>query len=141
MLRAAVEGDPLLEVSTVELDRKGPSFTVETVEILSAANAGVPLYLILGADQWCAFGRWHRPAEIARMASIVLMARGGELPSEMDPGFEDGPPPSFAEVAVTRMDISSSLVRERIAGGRSVRYLVSGGVREIIEREKLYLSE
>jgi nicotinate-nucleotide adenylyltransferase len=75
------------------------------------------------------------------MATIVLMARRGDLPSEMSPGFEDGPPPSFVEVAVTRLDISSTQVRERVADGKSVRYLVPAGVREIIAREKLYLSE
>lgn len=141
MVRAAVEGDTLFQVSTVELDREGLSFTADTLEILSEANPGVPLFLILGADQWSAFGRWHRPGDISQMASIVLMARGGELPSGMNPLFEGIPSPSFVEVAVTRLDISSSLVRERVAQGRSPRYLVPPAVGEIIAREKLYLSE
>jgi len=141
MLKAAVQGDPLLEVSEVELLREGPSFTVETLEILSRANPGTPLFLLMGVDQWSAFSRWRSPREIARLATIVLMARGGEFPSEVDPGFEDGPPPPFIEVAVTRLDVSSSLVRDRIRSGRSVRYLLPDRVGEIIEREKLYLSE
>jgi nicotinate-nucleotide adenylyltransferase len=141
MVQAAVLGDPHFEVSTVELEREGPSFTSETLERISATNPSVPLFLILGADQWSTFGLWHRPREIATMATIVLMARGGDLPSEMSPEFKDGPPPSFVEVAVTRLDISSTMVRERVAEERSVRYLVPSGVREIIVREKLYLSE
>jgi nicotinate-nucleotide adenylyltransferase len=141
MLVAAVDGDPLFEVSTVELDRAGPSFTVETLEILETSYPGRPLFLILGADQWGGFARWRRPRDIAARATIVLMSRGGELPSKMDPDFTDGPPPPFVEIPVTRLDISSSLVRERIAEGRSVRYLLPERVREIIEGEKLYLSE
>lgn len=141
MLRAATEGDPLLEVSTVELEREAPSYTVETLEQLTGQYPGTPLSLILGADQWGGFGRWRRPRDIAALATIVLMAREGTAPSESGPDFGAEAPLPYIEVPVTRIDISSSLVRERVAAGRSVRYLLPEGVHRIIKREKLYLSE
>lgn len=139
MLRAAVAGDSFFEVNEAEMDREGPSFTVDTLHELTGANPGRKLILLLGADQWGAFGRWRRPEEIARLATIALMTRGGEYPSRIDPGFGDAVPPPFIEVPVTRLDISSTLVRDRVKSGRSIRFLVPDGVREIIERERLYL--
>lgn len=137
MVRAAVEEDPRFEASDVELRREGLSYTGDTLREL--AKGGRALSLILGADQWAAFARWREPREIARLARIVVMAREGDAPGRVDPGFEDGPPPPFVEVPVTRIDVSSTRLRERARSGRSVRYLVPEAVRRIIEAEKLYV--
>jgi nicotinate-nucleotide adenylyltransferase len=139
MLEAVVAGDERLEVSDVELRREGPSFTVDTLTEIAAGNTGARLVLAMGVDQWAEFGRWHRPRDIARLAELAVMTRSGERPREIDPGLSDGLPLAFTEVAVPRIDVSSSEVRRRIQEGRSVRYLVPEAVRRIVETEKLYL--
>jgi nicotinate-nucleotide adenylyltransferase len=138
MVRAAVRGHPHLGVSEIEMERPGPSWTVDTLRGLVTAHPGAEFHLILGADQWRAFGRWREPREVARLAELVLMSRAGDRPVDIDPGMEDGPPPPYRDVEVTRCDISSTGIRDRVRQGRSIRFLVPEGVRRIIEGEKLY---
>ncbi len=136
MVREATALHPGFETSDLELLRPPPSYTVDTLRELG--ERGVQgMHLILGTDQWGAFSRWRSPMEVAELARLVLVTREGGRPAGVDPGFGDSPPP-YLEVEVTRLDISSSLVRERVRGGRSIRFLVPEGVRRIIEREKLY---
>lgn len=142
MVRAAVEGDPRMDVSALEVEREGPSWTVDTLRTLRERAPDRPLFLILGADQWASFGSWREPAEILRLATPVLLAREGEHPAEVDPGLPPGVAPPAGEVRelrVTRVDLSSSELRRRVREGRPIRYLVPEGVRRIIEHEKLYI--
>lgn len=138
MIRDATEGDSRFELCGLELERAGPSYTIDTLRAIQAQRPSVRLVLILGADQWSQFARWREPSGIARIASIALLTRGGERPSMMDPGFDEGAAPPFREVPVSRIDVSSSAVRDRVGGGLSVRYLVPEPVRRIIEAHNLY---
>ncbi len=138
MVRAAVVDDSRYEMADLELRREGVSYTVDTLEALKEQYPRARLHLILGSDQWNAFGEWHKPRRIADLAHLVVMTRDGTPPATVDPGFTDGPPPEFAEVQVTRLDLSSTELRERIRQGRSIRYLVPEEVRRIIEAGKLY---
>jgi len=137
MVREAIGDHPLFEVSDIECRRPPPSFTVDTLRELTA-NEVASWHLILGADQWGSFGQWREPERIARLARLVLITREGERPADMDPGFASGVRLPFREVPITRIDISSTLIRRRVKEGRSIRYLVPDGVRRIIEAEKLY---
>jgi nicotinate-nucleotide adenylyltransferase len=139
MVEAAVADDPRFRVSDLELRREGPSWTVDTLRELRERDPGGELWLLLGADQWRTLGSWREPREIARLASLVLMGRDGERPARAAPELPDGPPPPHREVAVTRMDVSSTGLRARVREGRPIRYLVPEAVRRIIEAEKLYL--
>lgn len=139
MVESAIEGNAGFEVRDLELRRGGPSYTVDTLHALADEEAGADLFLVIGADQWAEFGRWRRPGEIARLAELAVMSRAGERPHEVDPGFPSGGAPPFTEVPVTRVDVSATLVRQRRARSRSVRYLVPEPVRRIIEAENLYL--
>jgi nicotinate-nucleotide adenylyltransferase len=134
MVRAGVEGDPRFEVSDLEVRKDRVSYTVDTLRELEGN-----LHLIMGADQWADFGGWKDPWEIARMARIVVMTREGEGARSLEPGFPEGDEPPRIEVPVTRLDLSSTLIRERIRAGRSIRYLVPDPVRAIIEAAKLYV--
>ncbi len=138
MVRSAVEDDPRFQVSDLELKRAGVSYTVDTLEELRDQHPEAELHLILGADQWADFGHWHKPRRIVELAHLVLMTREGDRPSEVDAGFTDGPPPEFRELRVTRVEISSTRIRERLRTGRAIRYLVPEPVRRIIEAGKLY---
>jgi nicotinate-nucleotide adenylyltransferase len=134
MVEAAVENHPRLHASRLEVERGGPSYTVDTLRALCRDAAGDELFLVIGSDQLRAFATWRAPREVARLAKVVVIARGGVLP-EAAPGEVDVP---YRTVPVTRVDISSTEVRRRVSEGRSVRYWVPDGVLEIIREEKLY---
>lgn len=140
MLRAAVAETPGLEVSTVELDRTGPSWTVDTLRhLVDRTGPETGWTLVMGADQWADFHRWREPETIGRLARIAIMTREGQGAALATPS----PPPArgVREVPVPRIDISSSSIRARIRAGRSIRFLVPDPVRRIIEAERLYLRE
>lgn len=139
MVRAGIEDDPRFEASDRELRREGRSYTVDTLRELRQEEPDAVHYLIMGADQWGDFGTWKEPWEIARMATIVVMARRGEGVETLEPAFPGGEEPPRMEVPVLRFDLSSTLIRERVRAGRSIRYLVPESVRRIIEAAKLYV--
>ena len=137
MARAAAQADPRFEVADIELGRAGPSYTVDTLRTLAAHHPGARLFLMVGADQIRTFEHgWKEPREILRLATLVLMDREGEVAPAVAPdlpGMEDA-----LHVAVTRVDVSSSQVRERVAAGEGVTGLVPAGVSAVVARERLY---
>jgi len=134
MLEAAVAGDPRLGVSRVEVDRGGPSYTVETLRELRDAHPQDELHLVIGVDQLEVFDTWRAPEEVARLAKLVVMSREGRDPRQVAPGVRV----PHQLVPVTRVDLSSSELRDRIARGRSIRHRVPDAVLRIIEEEHLY---
>lgn len=129
MIQAATQGDTRFEVSDVELKRTGrPSYTVDTLQELRGEDE---LFLLLGVDQVREFSTWHQPEEVLRLAQLVMMARDG---------IEEPPKGGIVQhiVPVTRIDISSTLIRQRVAAGRPIRYMVPSAVEEIIAAERLY---
>jgi nicotinate-nucleotide adenylyltransferase len=125
MLIAAIADEPRFRVSPIELDRKGPSFTVDTLEALRSKGE---LFLILGSDAYADFERWREPARIKSLATIVLAARPGAPNAPAGARMLDSP----------LMDISSRELRARAARGRSLRYLVPEAVLRYIEEHRLY---
>lgn len=134
MVQLAVAGDPGFGVSRVEMDREPPSYTVDTLRHLATEQPAVRWTLLVGVDQWASFARWREPQEIGRLARIGVLTREGQDPGAVDPGVDV----DWVRVPVTRIDISSSALRERLRRGRSVRYLVPESVREFIESKELY---
>ncbi|NJD18542.1 MAG: nicotinate (nicotinamide) nucleotide adenylyltransferase [Gemmatimonadetes bacterium] len=136
MVRAAVAGEPRFEVSEMELERPGPSYTVDTLRELRARWPSAGLFLILGADQLRVFASWRGPREILEMATLALMDREGEATTAVAPdlpGMERA-----VHVPVTRVDVSGTRVRAAVAAGEDVSGTVPEGVRAVIERERLY---
>ncbi len=134
MVSAAIEDDPRFELSRLELDRGGVSYTIETLTSLAETHPDWALSLVVGADQVSAFHRWKDPRRILDIAQIVAMSRAGESGGET-PGI---PTNRMTRVEVTRIDVSSSRIRDRIKEGKSVRNMVTDPVLAVIEREKLY---
>jgi nicotinate-nucleotide adenylyltransferase len=130
MLELAVAGEPRFAVSKDELDRNGPSYTVDTLELLAGAD---DLFLILGSDAIADLPRWKDPDRIARLATLVVADRPG-APERMG----DAPVVQFD---APRLDISSRELRARAARGRSLRYLVPDPVWKHIEARGLYRAE
>jgi len=134
MTEAATADTRLFEVSELELERDGVSYTVDTLRALREQRPDTRFHLILGADQFGAFASWREPVAVARLAGLAVMDRDGVAAETLDPGI----PVEYAVVPVTRIDISSTEVRRRVADGSSVRYLVPDAVRRIIEDYGLY---
>ena len=136
MCRAAVAGDPQFEVSTLELDRPAPSYTYDTATELFQQGFSCVRWLI-GADQLLTLPRWHRAAELVQQIDFVIAARPG---SELD--FDKLPEPfrrlKSSVVTIPRLEISSTDIRQRVAGGKSIRYLVPPAVEQFIIARGLY---
>lgn len=134
----AVAGDERFEASRIELDREGPSFTVETLRQLAAAGDD-ELFLLLGGDQATALPKWREPEEVLRLATVVAFERtnwsreGIGLTIARLRGAR-----GVLYLDMPRIQVSSTLVRRRVREGRPIRYLVPDGVWRYIEEHRLY---
>ena len=125
MLVAATKDEPRFQVSSIEIERNGPSYTVDTLEALRREGE---LFLILGSDAYADFARWREPERIRELATVVLAARPGAPNAPSGVRMLDSP----------LMDISSRELRARAARGRSLRYLVPREALRYIEEHRLY---
>jgi len=146
MLRAAVGDDDRFRVDDRELRRRGPSYTVLTLEELRTERGAQPIVLIMGMDAYAGIDRWHRSADLLALAHIVIALRphaslpgaglGAELLQERratDAAQLSSTPAGLVFVSDnTQLDLSSSAVRAVIAAGRDPRYLMPEAARRII---------
>ncbi len=131
MLSLALAGVPGFEVERAELDRPGPSYTVDTLRALQAREAGLELTLLLGADAAVDLPAWRSVEEIPRLARIVVFARPGTaVPASKL---------IHRVIEVPAIDISATEVRRRAREGRSLRFWVPEPVAEYVTRHRLYL--
>lgn len=131
MLELAVAGESGFAVERAELERPGPSFTVDTLRHLREREPGIELTLLLGADAAAELPAWRAVDEVARLARIVVFAR---------PGSVVAPSALIARVVeVPAIEISATEVRRRARAGRSLRYWVPDAVAEYVTRHRLYL--
>jgi nicotinate-nucleotide adenylyltransferase len=133
LAQAAAIGNPALTVSRVEIERPGPSYMVDTLRELAQRYPGNVLVLLLGSDQFAALSTWHEPELVPKLARIGVARRPGVSPDVLADADVD-------RIEMPQVDISSSMIRERVAAGRPIRHLVPDPVRELIEAEGLYRS-
>jgi nicotinate-nucleotide adenylyltransferase len=144
MVELAIAGRPRFRVSPIEIEREGPSYTVDTVEALRdlAARSGRPVELtvILSAESFADLEEWHEPGRLLRNARIAVAPRPGH------------PPPSLGRVAARwpelagrvelldgpSLDVSASEIRARAAAGRPIDGLVPASVARYIKAHHLY---
>lgn len=134
MVRAAVEGDPVLEVDDLEVRREGPSYTVDTLREFRGRWPEAKLFVVIGVDQLEELHTWRAPEELERLATLVVLAREGQSPPS--DGFRAQV--AFDLVPHTRVDLSSTAIRRRVREGYSIRYRVAEATRRILVREGLY---
>jgi nicotinate-nucleotide adenylyltransferase len=143
MVELAIAGDPAFAVSRIELDRPGPSYTVDTVAaLLDGPDAPIELTVILSAELFGTLATWHEPERLLRLAPVAVVPRAGHRPAgrafmaEHFPGladrvtFLDGP----------HLGVSATDIRARAAVGRSIRYLVPPAVAAYIGDHALYIA-
>ena len=146
MLELAIAGNEKFKVEPMEADRPGPSFTIDTLEEIQKRKPNDELFLIIGGDSALEFSTWKDPAKIASLATIIVRIRPGfSMPTEQEfisqLGKELGVPPKVIFVSgPPYLDVSSSLLKERVSNNKSVRYLLPRAVEVYIQQKKLYLS-
>ncbi|HUQ38670.1 MAG TPA: nicotinate-nucleotide adenylyltransferase [Acidimicrobiales bacterium] len=132
MVRAAVHGIDGLEASDVEIARGGPTYTADTLEQLAIDHPGAELVLILGADAAGRVQTWVRFDDTPALAALAVVTRAGEAPPAVA-GW-----PQWTLVEIPSLDVSSSMVRRRLAEGRSIDGLVPPAVVRSIAERGLY---
>ncbi len=129
MVRAAIEGEAGFDCDDCELRREGPSYTIETVRTMRARWPGAELYYFIGTDNLAKLETWREIGELRRLAEFVVLDRGEAKAME---GFR---------CVGRRVEVSSTEIRNRVARGDSIRYLLPDKACEVIYREGLYRNE
>lgn len=131
MVVAAVADDEGIEASDIEIRRGGPSYTVDTLEELAAAEPGAELFLILGADAAAGLDTWERSEDLDSLCTIVVVDR---------PGSTGWTPERYPvrHVEVPRLEVSSTDLRNRVRDGRPTTYLLPERVSGLIRARELY---
>jgi nicotinate-nucleotide adenylyltransferase len=143
MCRLLLDGTPGLGVSALELDRDGPSYTVDTLRVLHATHPATSLTFVLGADIARTLPTWHQPRELLALARLAVALRAGssttavraELAGLLDDDTLEG---RVRFLNMPAFDVSSSLVRARAQRGEPVAELVGPAVAEYIATCGLY---
>ena len=140
LCRLAVGDAPGLEVSALEVERAGRSYTVDTLRALHDADPGNELTFIAGADQACGLPGWREPAAVLELAGLGVVTRESARREDVLERLAELPGAAgrvrFFEMP--RIDVSSSLVRRRVAEGRPIRWLVPDAVAAAIAERGLY---
>jgi nicotinate-nucleotide adenylyltransferase len=147
MCRLAIEGEPGLAACAMEIERDGPSYTVDTLRAIHAIQPEAELTFIVGADIARTLPSWREPAKVLELARLAVAARAGSSAEEVlgtvaslgDPPLAGGP--SVADVLFLRMpviEVSSSMVRERVAREQPLEPLVGSPVARYISEHGLY---
>ena len=141
MVRLAIADEPSFKLSTMEIERAGPSYTVDTIAQLKAQlGTGDKLFFILGWDILIQLPQWHEPSRLVRMCRLVPVPRVGYPSPDFDsveaavPGLSQ----SLIILDTPQIEISSSEIRDRVARGLSIHHLVPEPVETYIKQHRLY---
>lgn len=126
MLRAAIEGEPRFCLDDLELVRPAPSYTVDTIEILKQRDPEAHFICLIGEDNVAQLPTWHRFAELSKMIGFAVLDRTGRQVEHVYPTVR------------RHIDISATEIRNRVARGQSIRYLVPPAVENLIHERQLY---
>ena len=139
MTRLAAADDDRLAVSSLEVDREGPSYTYETLEALAEERADRKLVFVMGADAAVGLESWREPERVVALASLAVARREGVADAEVATVMRSlGCEGRATMLEMPQFGVSSSAVRERAGQGRPLRYLVPAPVAEYIEEKGIY---
>lgn len=143
MVELAIDDNPHFSISRVDIDRSGPSYTVDTLGLLRAeVGPGPTLFFIMGADSLANILDWYQPQRLIELCQLAVVGRPRieiDLPhlERQLPGLAD----RIHQVQMPYLEISSSNLRARVREGRSISYLVPAAVESYIRKEGLYRLE
>jgi nicotinate-nucleotide adenylyltransferase len=139
MLLAAIAGNPLWELSEVELERRGPHYMVDTMRILRQRNPDAEYTLLLGGDSLRDILRWHRPKQLIRLCTLAVLRRPGtRVGMARLEKFVPGISKRTVFIEAPPMQISSTNLRSLVRKGKPIHGQVPPRVGEIIRRNGLY---
>jgi nicotinate-nucleotide adenylyltransferase len=129
MLRLLVGDDPRFAVDSIEIERDGLSYTVDTLAAFARRHPQAERFFLVGTDVLASFERWREPERVLQLATVAVMRREGET----------GPVPDGAiRVETRRVDVSSTEIRDRVRRGRTIRGFVPEAVEAYIASQRLY---
>ncbi len=144
MVRLAIADKPYFKLSTMEIERAGPTYTVDTLaELKARLKAGDELFFILGWDNLAELPRWWQPSRLIEMCRLVAVPRP-DYPLPDLKALEANIPGLSQRVILMdkpAIDISAFVIRNRVAQGLSIHHLVPEPVDEYIRQHKLYLTQ
>ena len=143
MVRLAIADEPSFKLATMEIERPGPSYTVDTItELGSQIRAGAKLFFILGWDNLIQLPQWHQPRRLVKLCRLVPVPRVGHPSPDLDsleaavPGLSQ----SLIMLDTPQIEISASEIRDRVARGLSIHQLVPEPVERYIKQHGLYIT-
>ncbi|HET9820547.1 MAG TPA: nicotinate-nucleotide adenylyltransferase [Burkholderiaceae bacterium] len=136
MVRLAIAGEPRFALDRRELERHGPSYTIDTVRELQAGEPGADWFLLIGADQYAGLHTWRDWPELLDRVGLAVANR---------PGARAAPDPAVAArahrvVPLPLLDVSATEIRDRVARGAPIDHMVPPAVARYIEANRLYRS-
>jgi nicotinate-nucleotide adenylyltransferase len=129
MIELAIKGNEAFKLQTIELEREGPSYTIDTMEMINNMYEGDQFFFIIGADMIEYLPKWHRIDELVKLVQFVGVQR---------PSYSHQTDFPVLYVEVPGVDVSSSMIRDRVKCEKTVRYLLPDAVIEYIEEKHLY---
>jgi nicotinate-nucleotide adenylyltransferase len=142
LCRAAVAGDERMAVSRIEIERGGPSYTVDTLRAIHATSPGDELTFIVGGDMAASLPSWREPEVLLDLATLGVAERVGNARAQISAALDGlGAAERIRFFSMPRIDLSSTDIRARVRAGRSVRYLVPDDVARLIDARGLYRTE
>ena len=141
MVRLTIGDDARFGVDSVELDREGLSYTVDTLREFARQFPSAELFFLVGADVLSTFAQWRDPHSVLELATLVVMTRrADDGTQELDDtiGLDAELARRMTRVATRRFDVSSTEIRERVRAGRSIHGFVTDAVAEYIGSHGLY---
>lgn len=133
MTALAIEDDDRFTLSLMEVQRSGPSYTIDTVNELKRVEPATDIYVIVGADAIRTISTWHQSQALINDVHFIVMARAGHGIS-----VDEIPVKHSIVIEMPQVEISSSDIRERVRSGRSIKYLVPDNVASYIAKHHLY---
>jgi nicotinate-nucleotide adenylyltransferase len=144
MLEFAVAGIPEFQVSRCEIQRSGPSYTVETLRELQQERPEDELFFLVGADSLIDLPLWREPREIAERASLIVVRRGAQPPPELEsliPHLGTAAVSRIQHVEMPAIELASREIRARLRDSRSIRFTTPRAVEQYIAEHRLYRPE
>ncbi len=139
MTRLAAADDTRFSVSTLEVERDGPSYTYETLELLASERPETELVFVMGADAAVGLESWRRPERVVELARLAVARRSGVSDADVGAVMRSlGADGRATMLEMPQFGVSSSAVRERAAEGRPLRYLVPEAVARFVEEKGIY---
>jgi len=134
MVALAIAGEPRFVLDRIEIEREGPSYTLDTVRQMQAAEPGAECFLLIGQDQYAGLHTWANWQELLSRVVLAVANRPGAVPAVSAEVLRF----PHRSVPLAMLDISSTDIRERVALGRDISTLVPPEVARYIDRHALY---